>query len=227
MASNKVAFIGAEGVGKTSLIDRFRNACFSENSNASTIGANYNSVIVDLPYDFLVDEGTPLLYPKGLQVRLGLWDVSGNRRYKSMVEIYLKNAEVVVLCYDEVPSLKVIKSDIDKYHLTDFRALIVAITKVDRTITKDDVDRLKNADYISQLIEVKYSQNQDYQNLRNFCNDLGLKLYLTSSKCNCNVDELFTKIGEMCYKLTGNSGMDNITTKKIKKSSSGVCCPIV
>lgn len=82
----KICVLGAQGVGKTSLLHRYVKGTFDPPSVSSTIGASF---LVKKVLD--VDSGTT--------VRLQLWDTAGQERFRAISRLYYRGASAVVLCY--------------------------------------------------------------------------------------------------------------------------------
>jgi len=84
----KLVVLGAQGVGKTSLVARFINpaAQLSENTQ-STIGASFVTKRITDP-----DTSTT--------VRLQIWDTAGQERFRSISRLYYRGANAGLLCYD-------------------------------------------------------------------------------------------------------------------------------
>jgi len=79
----KIITLGDSGVGKTSIIKRFYDNTFDDNS-ASTIGMNF--VIKNL-------------YFNKKEVRLKLMDTCGQEKYNSLTKSYLKNVDAVFFVF--------------------------------------------------------------------------------------------------------------------------------
>ena len=84
-ASNeiKVIFLGSVGVGKTSLIARYKTHKFIENIT-STFGPNFMTINKTI---------------KNKKYIINLWDTAGQEKYHSLTQAFTKNAKVVVLVY--------------------------------------------------------------------------------------------------------------------------------
>ena len=83
---SKICILGAQGVGKTSLLHRYVKGTFSPPTTSSTIGASFlTKRVLD------VDSGTI--------VRLQLWDTAGQERFRSITKLYYRGASAVVLVY--------------------------------------------------------------------------------------------------------------------------------
>ncbi|TVY41422.1 Ras-like GTP-binding protein [Lachnellula subtilissima] len=82
----KIVVLGAQGVGKTSLLTRYIKNQFTPASTTSTVGANFLSKrIVDVESDTVV--------------RLQLWDTAGQERFRAISRIYYRGANACILCY--------------------------------------------------------------------------------------------------------------------------------
>lgn len=82
----KLVVLGAQGVGKTSLVNRFINPN-APLSAQSTVGASFTSAKIYDP-----DSSTT--------VRLQLWDTAGQERFRSISKLYYRGANAGILCYD-------------------------------------------------------------------------------------------------------------------------------
>ena len=82
----KVVLLGESGVGKTSIITRYVNNYFEDNS-LTTNGATstYKTIYLEQ-------------YNKS--IKFEIWDTAGQERYRSLTKIFYKNASVAILCYD-------------------------------------------------------------------------------------------------------------------------------
>jgi len=80
----KIAILGKQCVGKTSILYRYINNKFKD-EQLSTIGAAYN-----------------VFYPKKYngKIKLEIWDTAGQERYKSLVPMYYKNSQIIIITFD-------------------------------------------------------------------------------------------------------------------------------
>lgn len=78
----KLIIIGNQGVGKSSIIDRFINNSYWPNVQP-TLGVSY---------------GTKYLFDR--KVKIYIWDISGNERFKQIAENYYRGADGIILVYD-------------------------------------------------------------------------------------------------------------------------------
>ncbi|KAM0805530.1 ras-like GTP-binding protein [Usnea florida] len=82
----KICVLGAQGVGKTSLLHRYVKGTFNPPSVASTIGASFlTKRVIDVD--------------SGITVRLQLWDTAGQERFRSITKLYYRGASAILLVY--------------------------------------------------------------------------------------------------------------------------------
>ncbi|KAH8802908.1 putative ras-like GTP-binding protein [Xylogone sp. PMI_703] len=82
----KIVVLGAQGVGKTSLLLRYIKNQFSPGATASTVGASFLTKRV-------VDDQSDTV------VRLQIWDTAGQERFRSISRLYYRGANACILCY--------------------------------------------------------------------------------------------------------------------------------
>jgi len=88
----KICVLGAQGVGKTSLVQRYVQNTFSPPTTASTIGASFLTKRV-------LDTET------STTVRLQIWDTAGQERFRSISKLYYRGASAVILVYSIIDEL--------------------------------------------------------------------------------------------------------------------------
>ena len=86
MDSFKVVLIGGPSCGKSAIFRRYTMGDFSENSKA-TINASFNEKTVQL-------QGT------GKSIKIQLWDTAGSERFRTVNQIYYRNAGAALVVYD-------------------------------------------------------------------------------------------------------------------------------
>jgi Ras-related protein Rab-6A len=86
----KIIFLGDQGVGKSSIMNRFIHDKF-EVSYQATVGLDFHSknVIIDKQ-----------------EVRLYLYDTAGQEKFRSLIPMYIRDADVILLVYDINSKLK-------------------------------------------------------------------------------------------------------------------------
>ncbi|OKL61657.1 hypothetical protein UA08_02196 [Talaromyces atroroseus] len=83
----KIVVLGSQGVGKTSLVNRYVKNAFEPAKTTSTVGASFvTKRVLDTTSDTLV--------------RLQIWDTAGQERFRSISRLYYRGANACLLCYD-------------------------------------------------------------------------------------------------------------------------------
>lgn len=81
----KISLIGDSGTGKSSILMRFTENEFREDTS-STIGVDFKIVSVSLP--------------DGTYAKMQIWDTCGSERFKSLTSSFIKSCPTFVLIYD-------------------------------------------------------------------------------------------------------------------------------
>ena len=81
----KICLLGDVSVGKTSIASRFCKNSFNENY-INTIGGAYQQ--------------QNIILNNGVKMKLHIWDTSGQDRFRSMTNLYYRDAQVAILTYD-------------------------------------------------------------------------------------------------------------------------------
>ncbi len=80
----KIIFLGDQGVGKSAILNRFSHDKFEPNYQA-TIGLDFHTKNVTID---------------NVNVRLLLYDTAGQEKFKSLIPIYIRDANIVIIVYD-------------------------------------------------------------------------------------------------------------------------------
>ena len=80
----KLIFLGDQGVGKSCIMNRFMNDTFTEEYQA-TIGLDFQSKNVQID---------------GQDIHLLLYDTAGQEKFRSLIPMYTRDANIVLLVYD-------------------------------------------------------------------------------------------------------------------------------
>ncbi|XP_075248184.1 ras-related protein Rab-1C-like [Convolutriloba macropyga] len=178
----KIVLLGDAAVGKTCLFYRiFRNE-FTD-LYKTTIGVDFcllDYLILSVPF------------------RLQLWDTAGSERFKALTYGYYRGAQVVILTFDvtnlnPVQSLRnwhsEVSSMMELHNNQSSPMFFVVGTKVDLIQgVQDSISA--SANFKLQELEKK---------VKDFCIEIGAELWLTSSKCNINVDLFFNRIAALLF----------------------------
>ena len=86
----KIIFLGDQGVGKSSILNRFSQDKFEQNYQA-TIGLDFHSKNVTI---------------ENTNIRLLLYDTAGQEKFKSLIPMYIRDANIIIIVYDITSKLK-------------------------------------------------------------------------------------------------------------------------
>ncbi|CAO1613733.1 unnamed protein product [Parajaminaea phylloscopi] len=126
----KVVVLGAQGVGKTSIVHRYTSGQFSATAVPSTIGASFL---------------TKKLVVEGVKCRLQIWDTAGQERFRSMAPMYYRGSHAAIIVYDVTSrdTFADIKTWIDELqrNMGDSLVLHIVGAKADLAPAKREVDQ--------------------------------------------------------------------------------------
>ena len=80
----KLIFLGDQGVGKSCILNRFLNDSFTEDYQA-TIGLDFQSKNIQI---------------ENQDIHLLLYDTAGQEKYRSLIPMYTRDANIILLVYD-------------------------------------------------------------------------------------------------------------------------------
>ena len=172
----KICLLGNVNVGKTSIASRFCKDSFTENY-MNTIGGAYQQ------QNIILNNGT--------KIKLHIWDTSGQDRFRSMTNLYYRDAQVAILTYDvtneeSLEGLNYWLNELnDKVEIDDMILCLVG--------NKNDVDASRKV--------VSTSKGKA------FAEEHNMIFFETSAKTGAGVKELFQAIAVKEYELLkGKSG---------------------
>ena len=201
----KVVLIGESGVGKTSIIGRFFNGMFEE-SLMSTNGASY--VNRNLTFS---EYGNRL-------VRFEIWDTAGQEQYRSLNQIFYKDASICILVYD-ITNIKSFNA-LREYWIKEIKEACPKQIILGLAANKCDLDD-------KEQVEEKAA--------RDFANEINAIFMYTSAARSVGIDELFHNVGckyiDPNYKFDQssitdtnndmkNNNSENNSNKKTKKEKN-------
>tara|TARA_Y200000002_G_C22551887_1_gene608584 strand:- start:269 stop:922 length:654 start_codon:yes stop_codon:yes gene_type:complete len=169
----KCVILGDSGVGKTSIIQKFQNNNFNT-YNETTLGAIY----WELPYQYSDD----------LEIKINFWDTAGQERYQSLIPMYVRNCDIIILTFD----------------LTNMDSFInlkkwLLFTKNNYSRTRIIV--LGNKEDLSIYHRV---EDDDIQLFLNESFNDKPAFFRTSAKENINIEEVFKYIFEITNEIIEN-----------------------
>lgn len=203
----KIIFLGDQCVGKSSILNRFYQDKFEQDYQA-TIGLDFHSKNVII---------------NGNSLRLLLYDTAGQEKFKSLIPMYIRDANIIMVVYDITTK--------DSFVHTEHWV----------NETKD----LKREDAIFVLvgnkIDLEDKRQVQTKEAENFANAKGFIFCEVSAKTGENVQELFEskifpemarkfKIGEedeeQGGEAEGEQGGNGIKLedKDVPKKKKGGCC---
>ena len=164
----KICLLGDVNVGKTSIASRFCKNSFTDNY-INTIGGAYQQQNIVLN--------------NGAKIKLHIWDTSGQDRFRSMTNLYYRDAQVAILTYDvtneqSLESLNYWLNELNDKVDQDNMLLCLAGNK-------NDVD--------SSEKKVPTSKGKA------FAEEHNMIFYETSAKTGVGVKELFQAIAQKEY----------------------------
>ncbi len=166
----KICLLGDVSVGKTSIASRFCKNSFNENY-INTIGGAYQQQNIVLN--------------NGAKIKLHIWDTSGQDRFRSMTNLYYRDAQVAILTYDvtneqSLESLNYWLNELnDKTEINDM-LLCLAGNKIDVEASKRQVSTSKG---------------------KAFAEEHNMIFFETSAKTGAGVKELFQAIAAKEYEI--------------------------
>ena len=197
----KILVLGDSNVGKTSLLLSYSDNYFPD-SHVATIGIDYKIKTIAV---------------NGVNLKLQIWDTSGQERFRSMTHTFLKTAHGIVFVYDitNKKSFEGVKDWIKdaENNGAGFEKILVG-NKCDlegkREVSKDSLDK--------------------------FGNKKKIKTFETSAKTNINVNETFDCLAklivkdknkeEIIEKFGERNESINISRKKSENKGKKECCKL-
>ena len=204
----KIIFLGDQYVGKSSILNRFYQDRFEPDYQA-TIGLDFHSKNVEI---------------KGTTIRLLLYDTAGQEKFKSLIPMYIRDANIIIVVYDI--------SSKDSFIHTDHWV----------NETKD----LKREDAIFVLvgnkIDLEDKRAVSQKEAEDFAAEKGFLFHEVSAKTGDEVQELFNsiifpemakkfKIGDEDEEIKNEQVGDGENNKRVKLGADdnepkkkGGCC---
>ena len=130
--------------------------------------------------------------------RLQLWDTAGSERFKALTYGYYRGAQVVILTFDVTASDAV--QSLRNWHSEISTMLASHNTRTQPMffVVGTKIDLIKGVeDEISATASLKLQEVE--QKVNDFCLEIGAELWLTSSKCNINVDAFFNRVAALLF----------------------------
>ena len=200
----KVSLIGDSSTGKTSILMRFIDDCFKEDT-LSTIGVDFKIVSFELD--------------KNVYAKMQIWDTCGSERFKSLTSSFIKTCTAFILVFD-LTRLSTFKS-IDSWiniikDNTSPKFLILIGNKDDlielREVNKDIVLEFCRKNMFNYL-EISAKNNT---NIEKMFKEVAYQLYMDIKK--------YQKVKLKAYVDGGNFSNLQIQMDNKKEKEKNGCC---
>ena len=213
----KLIVVGNQSTGKSCILNRFVNETFEENYQA-TIGLDFQSKNITIHEQ---------------DVRLILYDTAGQEKFRSLIPMYIREAQIILFIYDvsDKESFDSIPRWIqDVLDVKNTEPVLVLIgNKIDlekeRTVTYEEGKRFaEQNNFIFQEVSAKTGKNFDtlfevqiYESIYNkFKNEFDKreKIGYEDDHVNYEINEYTNKNNDNKVKLEANNNNQNVKKKK-------------
>jgi Ras-related protein Rab-6A len=153
----KLIFLGDQYVGKSSILNRFYQDKFEQDYQA-TIGLDFHSKNVNI---------------NGCPVRLLLYDTAGQGKFKSLIPMYIRDANIILVVYDITNKDSFLHTEHWVNETKDLKREDAIFVLVGNKIDLDE----------NRVVQVKEAED--------FANEKGFLFYEVSAKTGDKIEELF------------------------------------
>ena len=161
----KIIWIGNSGVGKTCLLQKAMDASFIEGKK-STLGFDYQDFIIKVNYK---------------KILLQTWDTCGQEKFNSLVNIFYKRANLILLVY----------SIDDK---SSFNSINFWLKEIHQKATEDVRLML-----IGNKNDLKESREVSFEEGKNYADNNGFDYFCETSAKNEKANFIIRKAAEILY----------------------------
>ena len=182
----KIFVVGGGDGGKTSIINRIINNSWDYNVEI-TIGVDFMDKILKF---------------RGQRIKIKIWDVAGQEKYKGLIPSYIRNSSIVFIVYDvcQHSNFEDIKSWITFIKIFEVKIVVLVGNKI-------DLERR----------EVETKEGEELAKKE------GLLFFECSAKTNENIMNMFySSIARLpIFEIDNESERDNIVRDLIEENSLG------
>lgn len=158
----KIVLLGNSSVGKTSIAMRYIKKIYKDIYN-STIGCSFYAKTLKI---------------HNLEYGLDLWDTAGQERYWSLLPMYYRNADIILICINinekidnNIENINYWLKEIDKYDYQNNTRIVSIIG------TKSDLSNLNDIENFKDKLKI-------YNKI----------IHITSAKDNLGIDRMFENL---------------------------------
>ena len=185
----KIVLIGESGVGKTSIINQYVEETFKEDQLTSA-GASFSTKKIELKNGNI---GT-----------LEIWDTAGQEKFRSLTQLFYKEASAAILVYDI--TRKNSFDEIKNYWIKQVKEK--SPNNVIIALVANKIDLFENEE-----VEEKVA--------RDFANNERALFMMTSAKNKEGIDELFENVANKIFRCFGDDDTIEGNTVDIIKQIRG------
>ena len=175
----KLIFLGDQFVGKSSILNRFYQDKFDSEYQA-TIGLDFHSKNVNI---------------NGNVIRISLYDTAGQEKFKSLIPMYIRDANIILVVYDITIKDSFIHTDHWVNETKDLKRDDAIFVLIGNKIDLED----------KRAVTVKEAEN--------YANEKGFIFQEVSAKTGEGIEELFANkiFSEMArkFKIGNEDGEEN------------------
>ena len=174
----KILIIGDTFVGKTSLLLKYCDGQFPE-THMATIGVEFKDKTIKL---------------NGREIKLQIWDTSGQERFRSITQNFYRNADGIIFVFD------VTKTETFN-HIKDWL--------LDAQVEDSDIKRI----LVGNKTDLAENRVIDKAKMESFAETKKMKSFETSAKNGSNVDLIFTEIASLILANKTEKEINELYTK--------------
>ena len=186
----KVLLLGDTTVGKTCFLMKYTDKTFQD-IHMATIGLDYRLKTMTLK--------------SGKDIKLQIWDIAGQDRFRAITKNYYKGSHGIILIYDvtNLQTFENVKNWVSQIREEAANNVVIYIA----------------ANKIDMEAERKVSQKEG----ESLAQELGFPFMETSAKSGININETFEDLVERIDKVYGNIPQKP-NKNKLYKAKKRTCC---
>ena len=171
-----VCFIGDKKIGKTALIKLITDNIFIK-EYIPTIGVDVSRYVIK-----------KIINKQYYKIKLNLIEISGQERFKSLIDLFIKNSSIIILCFNIsiIESFEKIKNDFNNLNLNSRIIFLIGLKNDLINDKKIDINLIKNFSKLNNLYYFELNLSQK-KNIEEFLYILLLLIYANKPKQNLNI----------------------------------------